>query len=100
MGTAPQPPGTQHFLLECPAVRPPGGPRPLHLCVGALEPGQTGDEVWAWRFEHQVVLVAHQTKGVDLPAGLLAGLGQCLEEIMPAHIIEENGFTSVPRLMT
>jgi hypothetical protein len=30
-------------------------------------------------------MVAHQTKGLHLPAGLLAGLGQGLDEIMPVN---------------
>src|SRR5713226_3284176 len=33
-------------------------------------------------------MVAHQAIGVDLPPGLLAGLGEGLEEIVPIHVVQ------------
>jgi len=34
-------------------------------------------------------MVGHQTVGMHLPAGLLTRFGQGLEEILPAHVIQE-----------
>jgi hypothetical protein len=41
-------------------------------------------------------MVAHQTIGMHLPIGLLARLGQCLEEILPVHIVEINVLAPIP----
>jgi hypothetical protein len=32
---------------------------------------------------------------VNLKTGLLTGFGQGLEEILPVHVIEENGFLAI-----
>ena len=58
--------------------------------VGALEPGHSGHQVRFRSFDHQVVVVGHQAVRMHLPARLLAGLGQGLDEIMPIHIIQED----------
>src|SRR5208337_1018022 len=58
--------------------------------VGALEPGHPGHQVRFRSFDHQVIVVGHQAVRMHLPARLLAGLGQGLDEIMPIHIIQED----------
>ena len=44
---------------------------------------------------HQVKMVAHQAIGMHLEAGLLAGLRQGLEKILPVHVIQKNVLTPV-----
>ena len=41
-------------------------------------------------------MVAHQTIGMHLPIGLLARLGQSLEEILPVHIVQIDVLAPVP----
>ncbi|MCG3775204.1 MAG: hypothetical protein JW395_2033 [Nitrospira sp.] len=41
-------------------------------------------------------MVTHQTIGMHLPIGLLARLGQSLEEILPVNIVQINVLAPVP----
>ena len=44
--------------------------------LGALQPSPAAHQVGVGRFQHQLVMMAQQTIRVNLPIGLLAGLGQ------------------------
>jgi hypothetical protein len=44
--------------------------------LGALQPSPAAHQVGVGRFQHQIVMMAQQTIRVNLPIGLLAGLGQ------------------------
>ncbi len=35
-------------------------------------------------------MIAHQAKGMYLPAGFYAGLGQGFDEVVPVHVVEED----------
>src|ERR1043166_7073959 len=48
--------------------------------IGALQPGHSRHQIGVRGLQHQVVVIAHQTKGMNLPSGLPARLGQGLEE--------------------
>jgi hypothetical protein len=50
--------------------------------VGALQPSHPGYQICIWGLHHQVVMVAHQAVGVDLPSGLLTGFREGFEEIV------------------
>jgi hypothetical protein len=41
-------------------------------------------------------MIGHQAIGMRQKAGLLAGLGQGLEKILPVHVVEENWFPAIP----
>ena len=41
-------------------------------------------------------VVAHQAIGMDLETGLLAGLGQRFEKVLPIHIIQIDVLAPVP----
>jgi len=43
-----------------------------------------------------MILVTHQAIGMDLPAGLLASLGEGLEEIVPIHVVEIDLLAAIP----
>jgi hypothetical protein len=58
--------------------------------VGALQPAHPQNQVGVGRFQDQMVMVAHQTKRVYLPSGLLARLGQSLDAIVPLDISQKN----------
>ena len=58
--------------------------------VGALQPGHPRHQVGVGGFDHQMVMVAHQAKGMHLPIRLLTGLGQGLDEVMPVHVVQED----------
>ena len=40
-------------------------------------------------------VVAHQAIGMHLPTGFLARFGQCLDEVLPIHVIDKNGLPPV-----
>ena len=62
-------PPAQNMAKEfVPVVKPDG--------VGALQPSHAAHQVGVGRFQHQMVMIAHQTIRVNLPIGFLAGLGQ------------------------
>jgi hypothetical protein len=63
--------------------------------IGALQPGHAGDQVGVWAFQDQMVMIGHETISVNLPTGLLAGLGQGFEEIVPVYIVQKNVLTPV-----
>jgi len=41
-------------------------------------------------------MVEHQAIRMHLPAGLLTGLGQCLDEVVPVDVVQENVVALVP----
>src|ERR1044071_1446934 len=63
--------------------------------VGALQPTHPCNKIAVRSFHHQVVMVAHETIGVNLPISFLARLSQGFEEILPVHNIQENILASV-----
>ncbi len=58
--------------------------------VGALQPGHARDQGRFGGLQDHVIVVGHQAISVHLPAGLLACLGQRLDEIVPVHVIQED----------
>ena len=48
------------------------------------------------RLQHHVVMIAHQAIRMNLPASLLACLGQRLEEVLSVHVIEVDVFAPIP----
>jgi hypothetical protein len=46
-------------------------------------------------FEHQMKMVSHQAEGVDLPAGLHAGLAQRFQNNAPPRVILKNRLPAV-----
>ena len=77
--------GTHFELPLCPTQALEFVPEdPFCLGLGALPLEFAGVML------HQVKVVAHQTIGVRLKTGLLAGLGQRLAKDLPVHILE-NG---------
>ena len=48
----------------------------------------------------QMIMICHEAIGVHLPAGLLAGFGQGLSEVLPVNVVQENSLapvTTAPR---
>ena len=81
-------PPAEHMAEEfVPVVEPDG--------VGALQPGHAGHQIGIGRFQHQMIMIAHQAIGVNLPVRFLARFGQRLEEILPVHIVQEDVLTPV-----
>jgi len=64
--------------------------------VGAQQPMHAIGQIRMRGFDHQVKMIAHQTIGMHLPIGLLARLGQCLEEILPVHIVHIDVLAPIP----
>jgi hypothetical protein len=58
--------------------------------VGAEKPAHAFDQVRFRRLRHQVKMISHETVGVHLPAGFLAGFSQRFEEIMPVNVVEKD----------
>ena len=58
--------------------------------VGALQPRHPRHQVRFRGFQHQVVVIGHQTIRMHLPIGFLARLGQRLDEVLPVHVVQEN----------
>jgi hypothetical protein len=58
--------------------------------ISALPPSHAGHQVGFRRFQHQVRVVGHQAVRRHLPVGLLTGLGQSLDEIVPVNIVQVN----------
>ena len=75
--------GTHFELPLCPTQALEFVPEdPFCLGLGALPLEFAGVML------HQVKVVAHQTIGVRLKTGLLTGLGQGLEKVLPVHVVE------------
>jgi hypothetical protein len=49
-----------------------------------------------WGFGHQMEVVAHQTIGMHFEAGLLAGFGEGLQEVLSVDVVLENVLPAVP----
>src|ERR1039458_1857633 len=63
--------------------------------VGAEKPTHPNYQVGIGRFQYQVEVVSHQAIRMDLPAGLLASLGQGFEEVLAIDIINKNVLPAV-----
>ena len=63
--------------------------------ISAQEPAQSGHQIAFRGFEDQMKMVFHQTKGMNLEAGFLAGLAQGFDEIMAIALIKEDGFATI-----
>ena len=70
-----------------PAIEPPR--------VGAQEPFHAGDQVGLGRLDHQMKMVGHQAPGLEVPAGLLTGLAQGLQEEFAVLIVLEDRLAPV-----
>ena len=66
------------------------GPAKLAQCFGrdSFSLGSGG-------FHYEMVMVPHEAIGIRLPIGLLAGLGQCLEETVTIYVIQKNVLTPI-----
>lgn len=79
-------------------IRPqpsPAAASPPSQC-SAQQPAHSRHQVRPGRFHHQVKMVSHQAIGMHLEIGFLTGLRQCLEEILPVHIVLEDAFPPIP----
>src|SRR5258705_10197875 len=63
--------------VESPGVYPK---KPLHAF----------NEICLWSFKHQVKMVFHEAKSMDLPLGLDAGLAKRSNESLSVFVIAEN----------
>jgi hypothetical protein len=63
--------------------------------INAQEPAQSGHQIAFRGLDDQMKMVFHQTKGMNLEAGFLAGLAQGFDEIMAIGLIKEDGFTTI-----
>jgi len=63
--------------------------------IGALQPSHPAHQVGVGRFQHQMLVVAHQAIGMHLPTRLLARFSQRLDEIVPVHIVEKNVLAAI-----
>jgi hypothetical protein len=66
----------------------------------AQESAHSRDQVGQRRLHHEMKVIAHQAIGMHLKTRLLTGLGQCLEEVQPIHIILENILPPIPAAPT
>jgi hypothetical protein len=63
--------------------------------VGAQKPFHARHQICPGCFHHQMKVIGHQTKGMDLPAGFAAGFPQRLDEPLPILLIPEYRFAPV-----
>jgi len=70
-----------------PPVEPPG--------VGAQQPLHARHQIRLRGFNNQVEMIAHKTKGMNLPAGLGARLTERGDETLAIFIIKEDGFAPI-----
>jgi hypothetical protein len=63
--------------------------------VGGQKPLHAGGEVGLRGFDYQMKMVGHEAKGVDLPAGLGAGLPKGFQEERAVLVGFENGLVAV-----
>src|SRR5208337_906095 len=64
--------------------------------VGAQQPLHARDQIGLRRFHNQMKMVAHQTPGMHLPAGLAASLARRLREPSPVRLIPHDVLAPVP----
>jgi len=69
-------------------------PRGLNSSL-ILEPSHPCHQIRAGDLDHQVIMVAQETIGLHLPARLLAGPGQGLEEVLAVNVVQEDVLTAV-----
>ena len=55
--------------------------------AGALQPSHPGHQIGVGGLDDEMVMIAHQAEGMDLPTRPLASLGQRLEEIVAIHVV-------------
>src|SRR5213078_524229 len=48
--------------------------------------------------DHQMIMIAHQTIGMNLPAGLITGLSERLQKQTPVLIVDEYWLPTVPTI--
>jgi len=65
------------------------------LSVGTQEPLHARAQVRAWRFHHQMKMIAHQTISMNLPSGSPAGPGHQSKEKLSIAVTLKDGLTSV-----
>jgi hypothetical protein len=63
--------------------------------VSALQPGHPRNQVRFRRFQHHVIVIAHQAIRMHLPTRLFASFGQSLDKVVPINIVEKNLFSSI-----
>jgi hypothetical protein len=71
-----------------PAIEPTG--------VGAQKPVHAGHQVGLERLGDQVKMIQHEAKGMDLPAGLGAGLRHRLQKPHPVLVIAKDFLPAIP----
>src|SRR5437899_97965 len=64
--------------------------------AGALQPGHSRNQIAVGSFQHDVIMIAHEAIGMNLPPGLFARFGQRLNEVMAVHIAQENIIALIP----
>jgi hypothetical protein len=68
--------------------------------LGAQKPFHPGDQIALRRFHHQMKRVAHQTQGMNLPAGLDARFAQRGDEPFPVSSSWKIASRRSPRFIT
>lgn len=63
--------------------------------AGGLEPAHPGDEVGLRSFDEEMVVIAHEHKGMHQPARAPAPFTQSLEEPLAIPVVAENRFAAV-----
>ena len=63
--------------------------------ISAGQPLHAHDEVGLGRLGDKMKLIAHETPGMELPAGFLACLAERVEEAAAVEVIAEDGFAAV-----
>src|ERR1035437_8627100 len=72
-----------------PAIEPSG--------VSAEEPFHARHQIWLGRLGDEAKVISHQAIGVNLPAGLFAGLARRAEERLAPRACKERRFPRAPR---
>lgn len=63
--------------------------------VKGQKPLHAGPKIGLGRLDNQVQVVRHQAAGMDLPAGLGAGLARGVDEALAVLVVFEDGFAAV-----
>src|SRR5438874_253477 len=66
--------------------------------IGALEPAHPRDQIGLRRFYQQVIVIAHQHKGMHPPTRPRAGLPESQKETLPIHVIAKDRLPSISPL--
>jgi hypothetical protein len=65
------------------------------LCVGAVESFQASTEIGLWRFDHEMIVIAHQAISVASPMLLRDFPTEQADELPPICVIYEDGLLCV-----